>query len=504
MDSFQYIVEKIINKEKNGKFEPKDINFFSLCSYYINTKDIYNLNSKYDLFFNFITNLFISNENKERYIELFSKIQKIYFSFIKFKNQYKYKKCKILIETDLLLNPLSKDNKHCLQIIQNKYKYLFSLNDIINLFQNALTKSCNLFLDLSPIKNPYNNLVFNKSTLYNMYFFIKEKTISNIELIDKYFICNFDLNKYKDEYKHLIRDYTIKIHIKNSSDDTFKELFDEMMLDFYHFNKKVKKIYVHDEFPISELRKIMKDYIYLHLTSKYSLIEYKKIRARNTLQNKLIKFHNYNPLFGRKYIKLLKYYCNKSFKLKKELEINFNKKHIAFNDTSNIWLTKKNNIIYSTIDNFDTERYVDSANEEDEIDNNELNRELYIIINEIEQTDNNNITGIHNNLNFETENNETENDDTVYESYSSDEESIYENPLDDISISIQNDEEYNELDDEDNEVDEEDDEDNEVDEEDNNMFIDCENNSDSDSENENENEVNPNDIIYFPLNMNGR
>ena len=65
-----------------------------------------------------------------------------------------------------------------------------------------------------------------------MYFFIKEKTISNIELIDKYFICNFDLNKYKDEYKHLIRDYTIKIHIKNSSDDTFKELFDEMMLDF--------------------------------------------------------------------------------------------------------------------------------------------------------------------------------------------------------------------------------------------------------------------------------
>ena len=140
MDSFQYIAEKIIDREKNNKLEPKDINFFSLCSYYINTKDIYNLNSKYDLFFNFITNLFISNENKERYIELFSKIQKIYFSFIKFKNQYKYKKSKILIETDLLLNPLSKDNKHCLHIIQNKYIDLFSLNDIINRFQNALTK----------------------------------------------------------------------------------------------------------------------------------------------------------------------------------------------------------------------------------------------------------------------------------------------------------------------------------------------------------------------------
>ena len=80
MDSFQYIVEKIINREKNDKLEPKDINFFSLCSFYINTTDNYNINLKYNLFFNFITNMFISKENKEKYIELFSSIQKIYFS----------------------------------------------------------------------------------------------------------------------------------------------------------------------------------------------------------------------------------------------------------------------------------------------------------------------------------------------------------------------------------------------------------------------------------------
>lgn len=349
MNLFKYIVNVKLNKIKE-KSNKSDINENLLNILLELLMCVDNINYKYNNFSYVMNNIFVGQEIKEKYIKLFNEIQNNYFSFIKFYNQYKFKKYKILIDTDLLLNPISKNNKYCIQIIQEKYKYLFTSNDIINLFNNSLTSSSYLFFQLSPIKNPYNNIIFDISTLYNMYFFIKERTVKNIELIDKFFLCNFNISKFKDEYKYLIREQIIKNYIKNSSNEQFKELLEEMMTNFYINNKLISKIYIHDEFPISDLRNIMKDYIYLYLTSINSLIEYKRIKAENKLRDKLIKFHNYNYLFGRKYYKLERYYCNKTYKFKHKIIMGFNKEHINFNDESKIWLTKKN-IYYPNVIN---------------------------------------------------------------------------------------------------------------------------------------------------------
>ena len=426
MNSFQHIIKIFLNYEKNIFDNYEKINkvdstqhFFNiLFGLFLNTKNNLDIKLKYEIFGGVLNNIFISEQIKNEYINIFCKIQNIYFSFIKFKNQYKYKKYKILIDKDLLLNPICKDSKYCIHIMQNKCKYLFSLNDIINLFKNSLTNSCHLFLELYPIKNPYNNLIFNKSTLYNMYFFIKEKTISNIELIDKFFLCNFDFNNFREEYKYMARDYVIKIHIKNSTNEQFKDMLDDMIISFNNKYKKNKGIHIHEEFPITDLRIIMKDYIYLYMTSLYSFIEYKRTKARIKLHEKLTKFYNYNPLFGRKYLKIKKDYCEEFGKFKHKIETNFNKKYINFNDKSDKWLNNTNNVFYSVINNNEHNRYLNSVND---IEYNNENRELYLLIHEIDNTF---INTPNYEINRNSDFNNNENTDDGNYLFSSDEESI--------------------------------------------------------------------------------
>ena len=50
---------------------------------------------------------------------------------------------------------------------------LINPNDLIKIINTSLTNTSSFFIEPLPIKNPYNNIPFNKSVLYNIYFFIK-------------------------------------------------------------------------------------------------------------------------------------------------------------------------------------------------------------------------------------------------------------------------------------------------------------------------------------------
>lgn len=450
-----YIFKYIIRATQNNKilFENNDCKFhtYILFEIFLNTEendDKY----KYKLLIDTMDNMFLSDKIKDYYLNHFCKIQNIYFSLLKFKNQYKFKKYKILIDRDLLLNPISLKDKICFPLIQNKYKYLFTSNDIINLFYNSLTNSCDLFEEYLEIKNPYNNVAFTKSTLYNMYFFIKTKTISNIELIDKFFICNFDHKYFTKEYRYLIRDHIIKNYIKNTSNEQVKDYIEDMLEFFNDLNIKNLHINIHDDFPITELRIIMKDYLYLYMTYLYSLIEYKRKSAYNQLIHKLTKFRNYNPLFGRKYIKIQNFFCAKTGKLNKNIEINFNKKHVNFYDNSDKWLNNRNNVFYFVITNDSFNEITNNNNYQiNDIDN--LNRELYIWINENDNNyilrrnlERNNII-VNQNPNPYIVNHDTSSDDTISENIIDDldenNEEKNESELDNEQYDDEFDEDYN-------------------------------------------------------------
>ena len=293
------------------------------------------LKIKFKYFLDEINNIFLTEEQKDDFINIFCKIQKTYFALSRFAYTYKYKKAKIVVDFDLCLNPIDINNKNSICLLQEKYKYCFRINDLINIIDTALSNSPNFFSDSLISKNPYNNVPFNKSTLYNIYFNITSKTFIVSELINKFFLSNFDIDKFEKNYEYLIREHSIQKYVKNTNIDT---LYNSIlsMIDFYN-NNTINDIKIHNKFPKKQLVYIMKPYLKLYLSFKYSLITTEKINSQNILYKKLKDFYTFNPFFGRQQIKIHHYFSKNTKKYKNVYT--YNDKHINFYEETNTFLT---------------------------------------------------------------------------------------------------------------------------------------------------------------------
>lgn len=327
MHTFNYIIKKLIDIDNNNtKFDNiHKINFFIF-----NQKE-YSIQNKYIFLSQMLSNIFYGEQIQEDIVDIFCKIQKVYHGFARLAHFYKYKKANIIIETDLIMNPIKENSKHVFCLYQNNYKYLFNIHELIKIINNSVANSIHFFNNPIPIKNPYNNLIFNKSTLYNIYFYIKMNTLLNPEIFYYFFKTNFNLNKFVKEYQYLLRDFSIETYLNNSNKNT---LYDDIicMLDEYNYIsvKYEKQIIVHHEFPIDKLIEIMKPYLKLYLLSHYSLIYVIREKSKKKLLQELTIFKKFNPLFGRKSIKIKRNGLS---------EVSFDMNHDQFNKNE---ITKDN------------------------------------------------------------------------------------------------------------------------------------------------------------------
>ena len=348
MTTISYITNKVLNMDNNvfslnyDKSDPikplMKLVFMSL------------VNNRYKGKFNMFKETLVSflKFSRDEFINLFCKIQKTYYAFSRLAFIYKYKKSAMSVTTDIGLNDITINDKNILCIYNVNSRYLFNINDLLKIITTSITNSYMFFSQPLPSKNPYNNLPFTKSNLYNMYFFLKFKTNIYNDLFIKFFHCDFNLTTFYHKYEYLLRQYILDNFIKNSTED---ELIKEIQKMITIFNKKTtKKILINDEFPKKRLIKIMKPYLMLYLQSYYSFVPIVKNNAIVLLNNKLKKFQKFNPKFGRKIYKLgFKNYAN--FKKKSYIKsVEFLDNHIAFNcDEETNFLT--NHTYYNEIDN---------------------------------------------------------------------------------------------------------------------------------------------------------
>jgi hypothetical protein len=388
MSTYKLIIKNIIRT---------DINFFSLdykeyshhIKWYIKfifliilDKEI-DIKNKYKIFFELLNN-FLIKDKKDEFIDYFCKIQKTYNILNRLIYNYKYKKTKIVVNTDMCLNELTENEKNVICILDNNYKFLFNINDLINIINTSLTNSYLFISQPKSIKNPYNNLPFNKSTLYNIYFFIKFKTNYYPELFFKFFNCNFNLNIFKYFNENLLRDYSIENYVYKSPYNIIEQEIRESINIFNFYCEKYmlkNRIYIHKDFPQKKLVEVMRPYLFLYCKSQYSFHQEMNIRYNSYFNSSMIRFSNFNPFFGRKKVKIL-YKVNKYFKKKKiGKEITFNDKFIKFcnldklNDLFLIdHLKYDENINFYTSNNFniyyeeDEEEYNEDDNDDDDED----------------------------------------------------------------------------------------------------------------------------------------
>jgi hypothetical protein len=331
MNTLDIIIQKIINKNniiyhiedkkntftfwselhKNNELNGSDYSFKFFFYMFIALNE-----TKFQFLSKTLSNMFLNENDKEKILDIFFKVQKVYHAFSIFARIYRFKKSGLQINHDLYLNPIT--TQKCITILQNGKKYMFTATDLINIINTALSNAPHFFVEPLIAKNPYNNIPFDKSTLYNIYFFLRKTDYKMPILIEKYFLANFDISMFYFENEAIIRDIAIKDFVFKSD---AKILYPSVINMIYKYDKK-NILTISEDFPKDKLVDIMRPYLHLYYNTKYSFMFNKKENAYAELVYKFKYFIKYNPKFGRKYI------LNNPFT--KKADISFDENHINF------------------------------------------------------------------------------------------------------------------------------------------------------------------------------
>jgi hypothetical protein len=355
MKTFFYVLQKCIKSKKitypDDPFEPHDINnydseFMNVSVYiYSIIHDIHytykrskitnkckkQAHAKLVVLRDYLNNIFISNELKEKILELFCQSQQIYFAMNKVVNIYRYKSWPLIVTNDLSLYPLDINHETTFVLLQNKSRYLFSMNDLINIIETAICNAPVFFVTpLSP-KNPYNNQKLNTSTLCNIYFKMKEGLCKFSLIIHLFFLDCFVKYKFYINNEPFLREHAIKQYVYTNHSQTLYSAVIDMLQNNYHTNK----LTIHEEFPKDILVDIFRPYLFYYYVIHYNIKGTEKINTyKLQLHIKLRKFYEYNHLFGRKI-----YTAARNKGVKTPLSFRFNSDHVNF---YNIFINNSN------------------------------------------------------------------------------------------------------------------------------------------------------------------
>ena len=290
-----------MNVTTNGNVKIDYVNQHFVSSFVV--KEL-NSGSKFRLLKDMLNNPFMTDEKKDELFMYFGLAQKTYLSFKNLMNVIKHKKSKKYeFDCDLCLGPLSEINsKFVISLLEGNTTYRFRIHDLVRLIENALIYAPDLFSDPQEAKNPYTNLDFSKSNLYNIYLHLLENNIKIPTLFHLYYICGFDLTKLLDDYEPILRDKSIEKNYKEMDDD---DKYDEIIDMIDRYKKTLKSISIDVRFSHKKVVERFHHTILNFMYTKYSYNPNLKLKKRHILLRQLSKINEETPLFGRSFVRAI-------------------------------------------------------------------------------------------------------------------------------------------------------------------------------------------------------
>jgi len=248
-------------------------------------------------------NRFITDAKKVIIINIFFNIRTTYDrlnSFVKIVKNKLIRKSSVT--TDLCLNNLDDHPEHLkIDIIQNNTKYTFSLADMLNLWNKALTKSITFSPTPEYPKNPYTNIPFNNAVFANSYLKLK-KTHYTIPIpLELLWRSSLDIDKFEIEAYTLLKECVVKNYIEDSDDEML--LYDVINM-LSSLGSYINYRTIHPDFysKKSFIVKHMKPYLMMFLMSQESCNKFKRKMFRHKTINELLSFFALTPTFGRRIV----------------------------------------------------------------------------------------------------------------------------------------------------------------------------------------------------------
>jgi len=239
-----------------------------------------------------LENPFINAGNKKQFLDNFSRFQRTINGFKKLVKLWRIKKKYIIYPntTDLKGNDLSDYKSHLLiDLIEDKTIYSFYIHDLLKMWNITLKQRMYVIERPTKLKNPYTNVVFSLTNLYNIYYKALFNGIRRPPIVDMFFNCNFSIQSLLYSYGSQLREWAIIDYIEPDHEDVC--LYDELISVQRDYGHLLPNLRVDKRF--SDSIKIRQIKIYKPIIQAYCFITYSNnghlISKSNTLLSFLIE-----------------------------------------------------------------------------------------------------------------------------------------------------------------------------------------------------------------------
>jgi len=235
------------------------------------------------------------------------KFEAVYFEAKRLKNRlhsflkiYLWKKAiNSEIQQDLYMNDLTTYNdKFLISILEKNTIYKFRLSDIVNLWMLSLKKTDQLFVVPMKVKNPYTNIEFSKSTLYNIYLKILDTGFIIPSLITSHIQYELDIKMFTIRNYPELKELAILTFMREGS---YIEKY-EHIINMLHDYRRDINYYTMSSICSNTVQKravkIFSNHLFLYLESKFSCNPMIKAESNKRVKEKLKKLLEDEPLFG--------------------------------------------------------------------------------------------------------------------------------------------------------------------------------------------------------------
>lgn len=243
-----------------------------------------------------LKNIFLSKDVKENISEIFYKSTRTNFLIQRFIRRYRMTKLKKHdMNTDLCMTPLEEfGEKFKITLVENRTIYYFRLTDVLNIVKRALSNYDDICI-VAPlsVKNPYTNLEFSKANLYNIFFKTAESGLLMPILFYKYFLAEFDIERFTMENDTYLMNIAIDDYVKETSN---YEIYQESLSMLEYYKRSVIRSvdlykFIQGKTP-EQVVEICREMLKLHFLTKMSNSALTRTISYRELRKLLINFEN--------------------------------------------------------------------------------------------------------------------------------------------------------------------------------------------------------------------
>ena len=243
-------------------------------------------------------NNFLNNNSKDIFLSKFSRFQRTINAFKKLAKMWRIKRKYVVYQntTDFKGVELSEYRKELvIELIENNTVYSFLIHDLLKIWCVALRQRIHAFENPLKFKNPYTNMPFSITNLYNIYYRAFFNLIKRHPLVDMHFNSKFSLQLLLRTYGSQMREWAIYDYANTDDISLYYELIG-IQEEYGHIlrclrtderfsnNVKLKQI--------KQYRQLIKTYCFIsysnnnHLISHFTKIFYALINLHNEHTNR--------------------------------------------------------------------------------------------------------------------------------------------------------------------------------------------------------------------------